>query len=141
MHDPIKKMVTHRIEATMLKRYIGTGILLGGIFAAGCTWCEGNGILRKSSSRNPDKAFSTVPGTGEVIVQEGAPIIEEGPTVTISQDASQITPGISTQTSPPPTIPQNSLPLTPTPNPTTPAPKLVPQAQPAPANPTSAGKV
>jgi hypothetical protein len=95
----------------MLKRYIGTGILLGGIFAAGCTWCEGNGILRKSSSRNPDKAFSTVPGTGEVIVQEGAPIIEEGPTVTIS------------------------------PNPTTPAPKLVPQAQPAPANPTSAGKV
>lgn len=121
----------------MLKRWLPAGFLITGVLVAGCNWCGGNGFLRTASSRNPDKNPSTLAGSGEVIVQEGVPIIEEGPTVTIGQQVLPVAPGVSTQTVPPPTAIPNNLPLAPTP--TSPAPKLVPQAQPAPANPTSFG--
>ena len=97
---------------------------------------DGNGgFLRGGQAKKAESAFPETLNNGEVIVQQGTPVIEESGAYVVGQPSIPVSPGVSTQTVPPPLSPQNTLPLSPTPN--NPAPKLVPQAQPIPANPTS----
>ncbi|NBR04735.1 MAG: hypothetical protein EBT92_03090 [Planctomycetes bacterium] len=121
----------------MKTKIMGVSILIGSILVlGGCTWGDGNGgFLRGGHAKKAESAFPETLNTGEVIVQQGAPIIEESPAYVVGQPSIPMPPGVSTQTAPPPLSPQNTLPLSPTP--TNPTPKLVPQAQPTPANPTS----
>ncbi|PHX63934.1 MAG: hypothetical protein CK551_03530 [Planctomycetaceae bacterium] len=121
----------------MKTKIMGVSILIASILGlGGCTWGDGNGgFLRGGQAKKADNVFPETLNGGEVIVQQGIPVIEESGTYVIGQPGVPVAPGVSTQTAPPPLNPQNTLPLSPTPN--NPAPKLVPQAQPTPANPTS----
>jgi hypothetical protein len=122
----------------MKTKIMGVSILMASILGlGGCTWGDGNGgFLRGGHSKKTESAFPEAYNGGEVIVQQGTPVIEESAPYVIGQQVAPTAPGVSTQTAPPPLNPQNTLPLSPTPN-NAPAPKLVPQAQPTPANPTS----
>jgi|GEM_PF-350653 len=125
----------------MKTKIMGVSVLIASILGlGGCTWGDGNGgFLRGGQAKKTESALPETLNSGEVIVQQGTPIIEEsGGAYVIGQPSiplSPVSPGVSTQTAPPPVSPQNTLPLSPTP--TNPTPKLVPQAQPIPANPTS----
>ncbi len=121
-------------------KIMGVSLLIAGILGLeGCNWGTGNnGLLRGGFNKKNDQSVSETLNSGEVIVQQGTPYVEEGATYVIGQPTTPVTPGITSQpqTVPPPLNPQNTLPLSPTPN-NNPAPKLVPQAQPTPASPTS----
>ena len=122
----------------MKTKIMGLTVLIASILGlGGCTWGDGNGgFLRGGQAKKTENAFPETLNSGEVIVQQGAPIIEESGAYVIGQPSIPVSPpGVSTQTAPPPVSPQNTLPLSPTP--TNPTPKLVPQAQPTPANPAS----